>query len=187
VQVEAFPERARWFRTTSVLDPYRSYLEQRWAQGCRAGKTLWQELVARGFSGGYMMIYRWIQLQRDLTEPAQARSLQESLSAGTGQRSLEAPRHLAWLLVGDPAQLDEQEQHTLSFLRQHPEVNRAYELAQQLITMVKARNADTLATWVCLCTESEVIEVENFAHGLQKEFSALQAALTLPYSNDYVA
>jgi transposase len=56
-------------------------------------------------------------------------------------------------------------------------------LAQQLITMVKKRSADTLEGWLLLCSESGVVEVANFARGLQKEFSALQAALTLPYSN----
>jgi transposase len=183
MQAEVFPERAQWFRTTSALDPYRSYLELRWEQGCRNARALWHELVERGFAGGYMIVYRWLQLQPETTESQQAHTLQESPSAETEQRSLEAPRHLAWLLVGDPTHLDEQDQHTLSFLRQDTAVNRAYELAQQLIAMVKERSADSLEAWLLLCTQSGIVEVENFAHGLQKEFTALQAALTLPYSN----
>jgi transposase len=127
MQARAFPERAKAFRTKSQLDPYLPYLEQRWEQGCRSASTLWQELLARGFPGRYMMVYRWVQLQRAPTEPTQITSVQASPSARAGQRALSAPRHLAWLQVDDPAHLDEQEQHTLSLLRQHREVNQAYE------------------------------------------------------------
>jgi transposase len=183
VQAGTFPEQARAFRTKSRLDPYIPYLEQRWEQGCRSAKTLWQELLARGFPGGYMLVYRWVQLQREATEAMQANHLPVSSSARAGQRSLDAPRHLAWLLVNDPARLEEPERHTLSFLRQHSEVNRAYDVAQQLLTMVKERNAAPLESWFLLCSDSGVSELENFARGLQKEFSALQAALTLEYSN----
>jgi transposase len=85
--------------------------------------------------------------------------------------------------VSDPSRLEEHEQRTLLFLRQHSEVNQAYDVAQQSITMVKERSAATLERWFLLCSDSGVIERENFARGLQKEVSALQAALTLEFSN----
>jgi transposase len=131
------PKRAGAFRTKSRLDPYLPYLEQRWKQGCHSANTLWQELVAHGFSGGYMMVYRWVQLRREATEPMQPNTLSQDSSATPAARSLEAPRHLAWLLVGDSTTLDEQERHTLSFLRQHPEVNRAYDLVQTITSLLR--------------------------------------------------
>jgi transposase len=176
------PPRASALRTRSRLDPYLPYLHQRWEQGCRSAQTLWQELVARGFPGRYMMVYRWVQTQREVNESLQA-GLAARSSDKAGRRSLGAPRHLAWLLVSDPARLEEQERQMLSFLRQHVEVNRAYDLAQQLLRMVKERNAAPLENWLLLCSTSGVSELENFARGLQKEVSALQAALTLKYSN----
>jgi transposase len=69
------------------------------------------------------------------------------------------------------------------FLRQHAVVNQAYDLAQQLLRMLKERHAAPLESWLLLCSTCGVSEVENFARGLQKEVSALQAALTLEYSN----
>jgi transposase len=130
-----------------------------------------------------MLVYRWVQLQRDATEAMQTNSLTAGSSARAGQRSLDAPRHLAWLLVSDPTRLEEHEQHTLVFLRQHSEVNQAYDVAQQLLTMVKERSAAPLEKCFLLCSNSGVIEMENFARALQKEVSALQAALTLEFSN----
>ncbi len=35
----------------SSVEPYRAYLEQRWSQGCRMIKALWEELKSQGFKG----------------------------------------------------------------------------------------------------------------------------------------
>jgi transposase len=130
-----------------------------------------------------MLVYRWVQTRREVSESRPADALEARSSDQAGQRSLGAPRHLAWLLVSDPARLAEQERQTLSFLRQHGEIHRAYDLAQQLLTMVKERNAAPLESWLLRCSDSGISELENFARGLQKAVSALQAALTLKYSN----
>jgi transposase len=183
VQAGRFPERARAGRTQSLLDPFRAYLQQRWAEGCHTGSQLWREIVARGFTGGYMIVYRWMQVQRETPIAQRGGSDEGGTSAAPAQRTLEAPRHLAWLLVRDPTQLDQQEQQMLSWLCQDPQIKRAYDLAQQLIEMMKERTAATLEAWLLTCLESGIVEIANFAHGLQKEFSALRAALTCPLSN----
>lgn len=175
VRAGAFPERARPARTKSAIDPYRGALNRLWKQGCHAPHELWQELAAQGFSGGYMLVYRWVQLQREVEK--------SSVVKTKGQPALSAPRHLAWLLVSDPARLDQQEHRTLALIRQESQVETIYQLAQQLRAMVKARKADSLTAWLDACIASRIVELEHFAQGLQKEFSALQAALTLPYSN----
>jgi len=175
VRAGAFPERARPVRTKSAIDPYRGELQRLWDQGCHTPNELWQHLLAQGFSGGYMPVYRWVQLQREveLSRAAKAK----------GQPTLAAPRHLAWLLVADPAQLDQQGHRTLALIRQESQVETIYQAAQQLRAMVKGRNAASLRAWLDAFLRSQMIELENFAHGLQNEFSALHAALTLPYSN----
>jgi transposase len=58
-----------------------------------------------------------------------------------------------------------------------------YGLAQQFIEMFKERNATPLDTWLCDCQLSGISDLVTFAQGLEKEGSALHAALTLPYSN----
>jgi len=44
-----FPEWGKPARTSSTIDPYRAYLQERWQQGCQQAGPLWQELVTRGF------------------------------------------------------------------------------------------------------------------------------------------
>lgn len=175
VRAGAFPERARPARTKSAIDSYRGALQHLWEQGCHTPSELWQHLAAQGFSGGYMLVYRWVQLQREVERSRAAKA--------KGQPALAAPRHLAWLLVAAPAQLDQQEHRTLALIRQESQVETLYQVAQQLRAMVKERNAASLQAWLDACIGSQMLELEHFAHGLQNEFSALQAALTLPYSN----
>ena len=94
-----------------------------------------------------------------------------------------APRHLAWLFLRDPEHLEKQEEQALSFLRKTPNVEMAYGLAQQLVKMVKERNAQALSTWLGDCQVSGISDLVTFAQGLEKEGSAFHAALSLPYSN----
>jgi len=49
--------------------------------------------------------------------------------------------------------------------------------------MVHERNSLPLAPWLQACLTSGVSDLVSFAEGLEKEGPALQAALTLPYSN----
>lgn len=179
VQAPSFPQWQKASRTKSGLDPYRPYLQARWLAGCRTTNQLWKELQERGFTGSWMMVYRWVQLQQDEgVGPADKSQQNKKATANTI-----APRHLAWLFLNDPEQLEKREQRTLSLLRRNKTIDHAYELTQQFVMMVKERNAKPIDTWLLDCQVSEVSDLVTFAQGLEKEGSALHAALTLPYSN----
>jgi len=177
---KSFPEWGRAQQTSSAIDPYREALKQLWNQGCRSPQELWQHLqAARGFSGGYMLVYRWVQLQKEVDEVALNQSQDEK---GATVKSM-APRHLSWSFLRDPSRLEKQEQERLSLIRQEKNTELVYSLTQQFVRMVKERKAELLSTWLGDCHRSGITELVNFAQGLEKEESALHAALTLPYSN----
>ena len=71
----------------------------------------------------------------------------------------------------------------LAFIRQEQDIEVAYGLAQQFGTMVRQRQRDKLDAWLTACLASRIPDLETFAVGLQKEYAAIKAALTLPYSN----
>ncbi len=126
-----------------------------------------------------MLVYRWVQLQREVDAQALNQSQHQNGTTAKGM----APRHLSWSFLRDPSRLEKQEREMLSLLRQENTVNLVYELAQQFVSMVKERKAELLSTWLRDSQISGIIELVNFAQGLEKEGSALHAALTLPYSN----
>lgn len=99
---------------------------------------------------------------------------------------LESPRHLTWFLLRDPETLDQQERLTLTFIREGQAINITYELAQQFFTMVRQRQVDRLDTWLEECLSSGIPDLQTFADGLKREYSALRWTLTFSYSNGSV-
>jgi len=179
VRSPSFPEWSKPARTKSAIDPYRPYLLERWQQGCHATSQLWHELQERGFSGSWMMVYRWVQLQGE----GKLQALAQPQRLATRPAPKMAPRHLAWLFLRDPEHLEKQEKRTLSLIRKVQKVELAYGLAQQFVTLLKERNAQPLSTWLWDCQMSGISDLVTFAQGLEQEGSALHAAFTLPYSN----
>ena len=71
IAAKSFPEWGRAQKTRSTIDPYRETLKQFWDQGCHVPQQLWHRLQEQsGFSGGYMLVYRWVQLQREVDTQA---------------------------------------------------------------------------------------------------------------------
>jgi transposase len=157
VRSPSLPEWGKPAHTRSAIDPSCAYLQERWQQGCRGTGPLWHELQARGFSGSRMMVYRWIQMQRDQPVPAQRQK-----QANETPQSM-APRHLAWLFLRDPQRLEKQEKQTLALIRKSQQVEMAYGLVQQFVTLLKERNAQPLDTWLLDCQMSGISDLVTFA------------------------
>ncbi len=51
LEQEAAPPPRRRSRSWSIVDPYLSYLSQRWNQGCHRARQLYEEIVAQGYTG----------------------------------------------------------------------------------------------------------------------------------------
>jgi len=179
IQAPSFPEQQKHDQTKSAIDQYRPYLHQRWQEGCQTTGQLWRELQERGFTGSWMMVYRWVQLQRD----EQGESADQSQPKTQTVTHKMAPRQLAWLFLHDPDRLEKQEQQTLTLLRQDPRIELAYGFAQQFVTMMKEHDAKPLDAWLWACQMSGISDLVTFAQGLKQEGSALHAAFTLSYSN----
>ena len=49
--------------------------------------------------------------------------------------------------------------------------------------MIRQRQVDALDSWLQTCQASPSVEVQNFVDVLQRDYAAVKAALTLPWSN----
>jgi transposase len=209
VYAGAFPERATTMRAKSMLAPYVPYLEQRVKQGCRKAMQLWREICEQGYTGSYKLVNRWLEPRRET--PGRKHSLREKdllgltldeersqdehqageepakhekQSEGSQMENvLEAPRHLVWLFIRESSQLDAKEQRTLDFLRQDQNVEQMYQLTQKCRKMFRERDAAALDAWLVQCSACGIPDMETFAQGMQKDYAAIKAALTLPFSN----
>lgn len=55
----------QWTGRSSILDPYKPYLHQRWAEGCTVARRLFEELRERGYPGGESVVKRYVQQLRE--------------------------------------------------------------------------------------------------------------------------
>jgi transposase len=209
----AFPERsAHRSRRLVRLEPYLPYLEQRVREGCENANLLWQEICKQGFTHGYKVVNTWLREYlgkpgRNSSEQERAKrqaffdAVQaeqgvvfptEEMVMGTASpgenlplvvEPLESPRHLTWLLLRDPGSLDGKDQQKLAFLREVEALNTTYELAQRFFKMVRERQANLLDDWLQDCEKCEVPDLQTFAEGLKREYSAMKGALQFSYSN----
>ena len=158
-------------RSPSVIEPYQAYVLQRWQEGCRKGSVLCRELKAQGYQGSERAVYRYLTY-------LQAQSwLPERLPVLSSKR-------VTWLLVKDPSGLEEEEKRDLFLLRQASvTANTAYQLIQSFGQMVRQRQGERLKNWLKEIDECALPELQTFAAGIQRDLAAVQAGLSLPYSN----
>jgi transposase len=159
-------------RAASVLDPYQRYLLKRWQEGGRKGSVLYRELKERGYRGSERAVYRYLTF------------LQASSSPRRGRLSSLSTKQMTWLLMKNPAELDEQAQQDLALLRQASSTaETVYSLVQAFGQMVRELQGEHLENWLKAVEESALPELKTFAAGIQRDKDAVLAGLTLPYSN----
>jgi transposase len=188
---ETFPDMQRSPRQKSILDPYAAYLQARWDEGCHDSRRLWREIREQGYSGSYRMVWLRVALRREPKRQGrppvrQVQIFQPPVSgppAAPAQSTLPASRRLVWVFIHLPDKLDEQQQQLRHTLRQIPDVERAFALAQRFLSLVRQRQPTLLQLWIDDCRASRLPELTSFADGLQREFPIIYAALEFPYSN----
>lgn len=90
--MESFRDQRTTVRV-STAEPYRAYLEQRWAEGCTEAKQLWLELKAQGYQGQYKSVW---QFTRYWELP---QTLAVAKPAPPPTASVRTPRQAMWLLM----------------------------------------------------------------------------------------
>ncbi len=95
LNASGFPEITRPGKR-SHLDPYKSYLQQRWKMGERNVKRLLVELRERGYRQGETIVYDYL---RTLRKPAEEGNASEKTAVGSAAQTALSAREAAWLFV----------------------------------------------------------------------------------------
>jgi len=175
--------RRRFERRDRVLDPYEDYLRRRWSEGCHNGMQLWREIRAQGFAYSSSPVSRFVAHLRQ--DPA-LRPAQRARSALTSVRGPSA-REVALIFLRRPAdRTDEQTAYVARLLQEDAPIAAAYTLTQDFATMLRQREGERLDRWVEDAAHSGIEDLKRFALGLRDDYDAVQAGLTLEYSNGQV-
>ncbi len=174
-----FPER-KPREQASHLNRYLPYLILRWEDGCHNIACLFRELVEQGYQGSYESV-------RDNLVRLLPTGRKHEASSKSVAPALATSRHAAFLFLRRPEKLRVEEQETLVKLRQiHPEVDRAYDLVQQFVQMLRTRTGEHLDAWLARVQSSELPELQSFAAGVEQDKDAVRAGLTWWISNGMV-
>ena len=188
LQVGTFPEMAQRPKAPSILDPYRAYLKQRWAEGCHNGPQLYREIHPQGYHGSQSLVNQWATTQRpeDPTRSQLSRTNSTKKSKSSLQRPWSA-RYAVWVLLKEPEQLGADKKAALErLLKASPEVARAYNFGHAFLRIVRQRFSKALEPWLEAMAESGLPPLQSLAASLGRDKAAVLAALELPWSNGQV-
>ena len=186
LQSPTFPERQpRHGRDRSLLDPYKAVLLAGWNSGCRNGAHLFRTIRSQGFQGQYGIVALYVRRMRQAQglAPRQRRSAQPLPAVTEAPRRPLTPRRATWLVLRPPERSTAQDHHQLAQLTaQAPELAEAVALAQDFAALVRQRQPTQLEPWLTRAATSTLPPFRRFAKGLRADYAAVQAAVTLPWS-----
>ena len=164
LQATEFPEQAPRRRRTG-LEPYREYLEKRWAEGCHNASRLCRELQQRGYTGERSRVKEFVQPWRT-QEPKRNRS----------HRKLPGLRLIAFWLAKPAAKRKPAEQKWVT----------AERLAQGFCDLVQNHKPGDLDTWLQSAASAGIKEFRGFAASIRRDRAAVVAGLEQSWSNGQV-
>ena len=183
LEASTFPERPPRRRPSSILDPYKAYLLERWHAGCRSTLALYREMQAQGFAGKYSIVAAYISRFR----PPQGRITRRRKSGSPAtivriDKPL-TPSRATWLVMRREAKLTDQENEQLARLQdQEGEIAEAITLTQDFAALVRQRQPGQLERWIERATASGLQAFKSFANGLRADYEAVKAGVTLSWS-----
>lgn len=200
-QAEEYPEthHPKQGEKSSLLDPYKRSILQRWQQGCTNGLQLYDEIKARGFTGSATLLRMFLaELRKKHQEAGSASAL--TLDAAT--QAIEIPPSLppkpritrrlsatraSWLFVSQSGKLDEkQKQHVAQIRAGHPDLEKAYQLGQDFVMMLAKRCGADLDAWLTQAAHSGLPEFKKMANGIRLDYAAVKAAFSSEWSQGQV-
>lgn len=185
VQAEGFPDCQPRQRRSILLEPFVAYLRERWDAGCHNAKQLWGELRQRGYRGGYTRVSDYLRSWR--LQAGTARGLQAGRSPRPSPVHGYTARQTVWLLLRPLEELTVGEQTYLTHLYHAcPHVYLAQALVQEFATVLREHDVNGLYDWLRRTEACPIPELERVARGMWLDRPAIEAAVSLEWSNGQV-
>jgi Transposase len=156
-----------------LLDPHLPYLRERWDEGCHRAEKLYEEIHARGYRGSLRTLRRHTAGLRE----AKARPAPPAPASKTVA---------AWILT-PPGSLPGEDRAALARITGRcDELATVRSMVREFADMLCNRTGRKLPGWADQAEASSIRELRTFAAGLRKDWAAVTAGLTLPYSSGAV-
>lgn len=162
------------------LDRFRTWIDEQIQAGRDNAVELHQQLVERGYAGGYDAVRRF--LTRRLAALGKARD--RANAAKCAHVPAPSARSLSYDLILAPKERSAEQQARVNILAGIDDTFReALARAEELAAMLRKQSPLSLKDWLEKAEGSAVPEVRNFAQGIRQDEAAVSAAITERWSN----
>jgi transposase len=153
-----------------MLEPYFAKLDADWRGGCRNGAAPWRGLRSEGFCGSLRVVAEWATRRR--------RSERAEWLAG---RLPPPARQLGRMMTMRRDHLSKTDAVTVAAVETGvPALAAARQLMERFHQIIRGRDANALTPWLVDTSKSLLA---SFANGIKRDFAAVSAAVTEPWSN----
>jgi transposase len=176
--------------TPRYITPFVPYILQRWNDGCRNATQLWRELREQGFTQSPRTVSRYLTLLRhESGVPWKFKTREpEPIYEPTAPPPLAlTPRQAARLFQRRPDKLTKRErQQVREWCAKDASVTQTYVHVQAFCEMLRTRSGHYLIDWLAAIKQHGCEQLRAFARQLQKDRAAVEAGLTLVWSQGAV-
>jgi transposase len=189
IQLDELPERSRMQPRPGMPESFRDYLRQRWEAGCRHGHTLFTEIRKLGYVGCYSGLAKFLstwrqpkaETRREIFAFPYATQFEPTTSTGSRQLS---PQVAAALLSKVRAELTSQQAQIVDTLKwQCPGFAVMRKLVFSFRAILCGGKVATLHRWMEEARKTGIHSLVRFVRTLKKDLSAVEAAVSEPWSN----
>jgi transposase len=181
LEQETPPPPRRRSRSSSIVDPYLSYLAARWNQGCHNVARLYEEIVAQGYTG----TRRTLEMRLRPFRPKGARPVSKQTIIWDKPPS---PRGVALMMVR-PTQSRTREQtaYLEHLVQSDATIAVVFTLAQDFGRLLRKHEGQVrLEQWKAAVRASGIAELIAFVDGLADDAEAVANGCSMTWSNGMV-
>jgi len=164
-----------------VLTPYVPSLLRRWRESGADSRQPWREMQTLGDTHSARTVCRLITRRRraaDAGHPPESQRSPYTRPQGPSARAVSC------VMVGQAAKRSAEAQISLDQRCQmDARSTRGYRLPQAFLAIVREHRGRDLEAWITAATDSGIGALARFARGRQEDLAAIQAGLTLAWSN----
>ena len=164
----------QWTGLTSILDPYKPYLHQRWAQGSTTGTQLFEELRGLRYPGCATVVRRYV------------RQLRAAFPHDPPRTNPSVREVTSWI-TRHPDRLDtDQTQRLKEILDRCPALARTAHHVRSFAELMNNRDGQHLQDWITQARDDDLPALQTFVTGLGQDLEAVVAGLSLRYNSGVV-
>lgn len=191
-------------KVSSKVAPYLEYANQRYQEGITSVYQIYKEILEQGYAGTYAPLYSYFKALKSGWGDSWPISPEYTPTIPTPANPSEAanpsPTHTTTMtldlygrifaLSTKPKDMSPEQTTWFNATAQHiPEAKKLNALATMFQTLIRKQvkqPVEQLKTWLEQSLTSGIKEMERFANGIQQDYQAIEAAITLPWSNGQV-